>query len=100
MPIGFASYGKKLSDTEDTLFKLHKIYVLPSQQGIGVGQQILEWIVAQIKEQGASALELNVNKKNPAIHFFKKMNFDISREEVIDIGSGYVMDDYVMTKAL
>ena len=50
--------------------------------------------------QAASALELNVNKNNPAIHFYKKLDFVISRQEVIDIGNGFVMDDYVMTRIL
>ncbi|MBK7271419.1 MAG: hypothetical protein IPI07_18550 [Flavobacteriales bacterium] len=40
-----------------------------------------------------------MNKRNEAIGFYEHMGFRILREEVIDIGSGYVMDDYVMGRA-
>jgi hypothetical protein len=43
---------------------------------------------------------LNVNKYNSAQDFYKKLGFCIDYEEVIDIGNGYVMDDYVMEKEL
>ena len=74
--------------------------MLPSQHGAGVGREMIEWIITEIKMQEASALQLNVNKNNPAIYFYKKLNFNISRQEVIDIGNGFVMDDYVMTRVL
>jgi ribosomal protein S18 acetylase RimI-like enzyme len=41
-------------------------------------------------------LELNVNKYNPALGFYKKLGFSVISEEVIEIGEGYVMDDYIM----
>ena len=41
-------------------------------------------------------LFLNVNKYNKAKIFYEKLGFVISKEEVIDIGNDYVMDDYVM----
>jgi hypothetical protein len=45
---------------------------------------------------GARAIELQVNKKNIAQHFYLKQGFTIDRELVLDIGNGFVMDDYVM----
>ena len=99
-PIAFAAYGKIDSGDNTVVYKLHKIYVLPSQHGAGVGREMIEWIITEIKMQEASALQLNVNKNNPAIYFYKKLNFVISRQEVIDIGDGFVMDDYVMTRVL
>jgi hypothetical protein len=39
---------------------------------------------------------LNVNKYNKAQYFYSKLGFAIIKEEVIDIGNDYVMDDYVM----
>jgi ribosomal protein S18 acetylase RimI-like enzyme len=42
-----------------------------------------------------------VNKRNPgAISFYKAAGFTIAREAVFDIGSGFVMDDYIMEKRL
>ena len=58
------------------------------------------YVCNAIKIIGGTELELNVNKYNSAIAFYKKKNFRIIKEELIDIGEGYVMDDYVMRKAL
>lgn len=95
-PIGFASF----SLTEPTVFKLHKIYVLPSQQGRGTGRFAIEQLVKAMKSKGASALLLNVNRQNNAKEFYEKIGFAVIKEEDIDIGNGYFMNDYVMEKKL
>jgi ribosomal protein S18 acetylase RimI-like enzyme len=43
---------------------------------------------------------LNVNKRNIAIRFYESIGFAITNEEVIDIGNGFVMDDFVMEKTI
>jgi len=80
--------------------KLHKIYVLPSSQGIGAGRVLLGKVVEIAKENKFSKLFLNVNKFNSAIDFYLKHDFKIISEQVIDIGNGFVMDDYVMVKTM
>lgn len=94
VPVGFASY----SQLEPTIFKLHKIYVVPIQQGKGTGRFIIEKIIAEIREQGAQTLLLNVNRNNVARHFYEKLGFTVIGEEDIDIGNGFFMNDYVMEK--
>jgi RsiW-degrading membrane proteinase PrsW (M82 family)/ribosomal protein S18 acetylase RimI-like enzyme len=91
-PIGFAS----VSLTEPGIFKLHKLYVLPSYQGKGTGRFAINEIVKAIKQKGASSLLLNVNRNNTAKSFYEKIGFAVMREEDIDIGGGYFMNDYVM----
>ena len=98
-PVGFASYSVK-SITEKDIFRLHKIYVDPAQQGKGVGNILLDFILKAIRPLNAVQLELNVNRNNEAIHFYTKKGFTILREEDIDIGSGYFMNDYVMGLSL
>ena len=98
-PIGFASYSVKSAE-EPTTFRLHKIYVLTNLQTKGVGSSLLEYVIAKCKIAGAELLELNVNKYNAAKNFYEKKGFAILKEEVIDIGNGYVMDDYVMVLPL
>ena len=95
MPIGYASYSAKSAD-EPTTFRLHKIYVLTGLQTKGIGSLLLEYVTTQSKNAGATLLELNVNKYNAAKIFYEKKGFAVLKEEVIDIGNGYVMDDYVM----
>ncbi len=93
--VGFASYSPKEKKHKD-VYRLHKLYVLPSQQGKGTGKFLLRYIITQIKSAGALQLELNVNRKNSALNFYNKMGFTIVREEDIDILNGYFMNDYVM----
>ena len=94
-PIGFATYSPKHLK-EPLVYRLHKLYINPNQQGKGVGKLLLDFIINDIKPLQAAQLELNVNRKNKAINFYKKYGFTILKEEDIDIGEGYFMNDYVM----
>lgn len=91
--VGFVSY--EINSAPDKT-KIHKIYVLPETQGTGLGRQFFELVKEQAKENNQKAIFLNVNKYNSALHFYTKLGFSIVNDEVIDIGEGYVMDDYVM----
>jgi RsiW-degrading membrane proteinase PrsW (M82 family)/ribosomal protein S18 acetylase RimI-like enzyme len=95
-PVGFASF----SLIEPQTYKLHKIYVLPSRQGKGIGRFVMDQLVKAMKSKGAVSLLLNVNRHNNARTFYEKLGFAVIREEDIDIGSGYFMNDYVMEKKL
>ena len=96
-PIGFASFS---AHDDPSVYHLHKIYVLPDEQGKNVGKQLLDYIISDIKAAGATSLQLNVNRFNKALHFYEKQGFKILREEDIDIGSGFFMNDYVMEKKI
>jgi RsiW-degrading membrane proteinase PrsW (M82 family)/GNAT superfamily N-acetyltransferase len=96
IPVGFAAYG----EVGPAIYKLHKIYVLPSQQGKGTGKFVIEQIISEIKPKGAAVLRLNVNRFNKAKSFYEKLGFVVERTEDIDIGGGYFMNDYVMEKKL
>ena len=95
-PSGFASF----SEIELNIFKLHKLYVLPGLQGKGVGRALLDFVISEVISRAGTTLLLNVNRHNKALNFYKKAGFEILREEDIDIGSGYQMNDYVMSKSL
>lgn len=97
VPVGFASYEFDCDQTKKT--KIHKIYVLSTQQGKGIGNILLNYITNKSKAKKNTAVFLNVNKYNLAQYFYKKLGFEIVEEVVIDIGQGYVMDDYIMEKA-
>lgn len=91
--VGFVSYE---INSEPNKTKIHKIYVLPETQGTGLGRQFFELVKEKAIENNQKAIFLNVNKYNNAIHFYTKLGFVKVKDEVIDIGNGYVMDDYVM----
>lgn len=94
-PVGFASYG----EVEPGVWKLHKIYILPNQQGKGTGRFVLEHIYKSICTQGARALRLQVNRYNSkAKKFYEKQGFRVIQTADFDIGNGYFMNDFVMEK--
>jgi ribosomal protein S18 acetylase RimI-like enzyme len=92
--IGFASYELNCNNSNKT--KLQKLYVLPEIQGKGIGKQVIDYIKDKVILSNNLALFLNVNKFNKAKDFYQKYGFQITKEEVIDIGNNYIMDDYVM----
>jgi len=91
---GFAGYS--IINLEEKIYKLHKLYVLPSAHGKGVGKLLINEVFNQVKNAGASALQLNVNKHNNAKDFYLKGGFAIKDSIKLDIGEGFYMDDYVM----
>jgi ribosomal protein S18 acetylase RimI-like enzyme len=94
--VGFAAYFEK----SPIIFKLDKIYILPSQQGKGTGKFVIDYILEVIKQKGATALELQVHRQNKARNFYEKLGFVIIEEKDFDIGNGFFMNDYVMEKKL
>jgi diamine N-acetyltransferase len=95
-PVAFAAY----SETKPRVWKLHKIYVLASQQGKGTGKFIINFITEEIKIQNATVLQLQVKRDNPAQHFYTKLGFTIIETGDFDIGNGYFMKDYIMQRVL
>jgi ribosomal protein S18 acetylase RimI-like enzyme len=96
--VGFASYELNYSRTTKT--KIHKLYVCTHHQGKGIGKQLIEYIDAQARNAQQERLVLNVNRNNNAIHFYRQIGFSFQGEEDIDIGNGYVMEDYIMEKPI
>jgi diamine N-acetyltransferase len=99
MALGFAAYG--LGDSDPRECKLHKLYLLPSHQGRGYGSRLLRHVIAAARGRGCASLILNVNKNNAtAIGVYKRHGFIVREKVVVDIGGGFVMDDYVMVLAI
>ena len=96
--IGFASYELNFQNSNKT--KIHKLYILPTTQGKGVGKKLILYIQEIAKKNSNSALILNVNKCNKAKDFYLHIQFEVADSLVVDIGNGYVMDDFVMEKKI
>ncbi len=91
-PIGFASVSKE----EEKSCKLNKLYVLPTAQKTGAGKALLQKSIDYAISHVASCLYLQVNKQNNAQHFYSKHGFTVREASILEIGGGYVMDDYIM----
>lgn len=97
--LGFCSLGPH-SDKAGRV-KLHKLYLYPGFHGKGFGSAALMKIFELARVQGYDSICLNVNKNNhSAIKAYERNGFTVETSVVNDIGSGYVMDDYVMLKKL
>ena len=96
-PTGFFSIGFE----EPARAKLHKLYVLPERQGAGFGQALLARAHTLAASRGASEIWLQVNKRNTrAIRAYERAGYVVERSAVFDIGRGFVMDDFIMHRAL
>jgi|ERR1041385_8143952 ribosomal protein S18 acetylase RimI-like enzyme len=96
--LGYASY--ELNSNHQRKTKIHKIYVMPNAQGKGVGKELVTMIEGIASSQDNTVISLNVFRQNPAINFYQKIGFSQTGEEKIDVGNGFVMDDFVMEKNL
>jgi len=92
---GYASVERQGPD----LFHLQKIYVLPEFQGTGAGRFLFGEVVKHIRAEhpsGPCVMELNVNRQNPAVAFYRRMGMAIDRQGDFPIGHGFYMNDYIM----
>jgi ribosomal protein S18 acetylase RimI-like enzyme len=92
--VGFAGYS--IVDSENHIYKLHKLYVLPETHGKGVGKILINEVKDLAIRDGAKALQLNVNRNNNAKDFYVKAGFKIKETADIEIGNGFLMNDYIM----
>ncbi|TQV86626.1 GNAT family N-acetyltransferase [Aliikangiella coralliicola] len=94
-PVGYMSVEKR----EKSLF-ISKFYLNSSVRGKGIGKVMLNKVHQLAKEKECNQLELTVNKYNPAYQIYLKLGFENRESIQIDIGSGFIMDDYRMIKPI
>lgn len=104
-PVGFAGISPIDQHSYDlppttTVWKLHKLYVLPAIQKSGAGKALMKEVTATIKKAGGNYLILQVNRNNPAYDYYLKNGFEVLESADFDIGNGFFMNDYVMGKPL
>lgn len=94
IPVGYVSVSQEEAD----VYHLQKIYVLPDCQKSGTGKALFDQVLSFVKEVHPKPcrIELNVNRANPAIGFYRKMGMSILRQGDFPIGHGYYMNDYIM----
>jgi len=93
-PVGFAAYQNNFNQGHEA--KLHKLYLLPEKQGMGLGSLFMQQLIQLAKSANQKGLILNVNRANPAKKFYERLGFKIVEAVDIPIGNGYFMNDFVM----
>jgi len=88
-PVGYMA----TSEQEGFQF-IHKLYVAEECRGKGLGKTLLGAVPAE-----RLPLQLRVNKQNrDSIAFYERQGFRHHADDVLDIGKGYIMDDYILVK--
>jgi GNAT superfamily N-acetyltransferase len=85
-------------DAADSRVFISKLYVLSTHRKTGAGRQALQFVERLARERGATHLWLTVNKGNPSVKAYERLGFRIAEAIVMDIGGGFVMDDYKMER--
>ncbi len=81
---------------EDGTMFLPKLYLAKEHRGKGHASQVFQFIKEKSLEQCCSSIWLAVNRHNQqAIAVYEHLGMQRLREQVIDIGNGFVMDDFV-----
>ncbi|WP_172196835.1 GNAT family N-acetyltransferase [Saccharibacillus qingshengii] len=89
-----------VKEEEGSLF-LSKFYIAREYRGRGYASRASEFLERLCEERGLSHIWLTVNRDNrDSIAVYEKKGFRTVREQVADIGNGFVMDDYVMEKEI
>jgi ribosomal protein S18 acetylase RimI-like enzyme len=84
---------------ENHALKVSKLYVLPTMQGRGFGQQLLQTVENEARNRLLPRIMLHVNRFNPAYHFYLKQGYRVI--ETIDIPlEKFMLNDYIMEKQL
>lgn len=93
---GIAQGFIALRTLEDRL-RIEKLYLMPDVQGKGFGKALIDFASEKTIIKGKGIVELNVNRNNPAYHFYLKQGFEVI--ETVDIPYyDFVLNDYVMQK--
>lgn len=104
VPVGYCGY--RLANMDDdgspaAALKLGQLYVFESHRGMGLGRHMLRYVEDRARELGSGRLWLQVNKNNTrAIGFYRAAGFEVIRDALVEIGRGFVMDDYVLAKVV
>lgn len=86
---------------EEDAFYISKIYLKQSLRGQGHSSALFQWFEELAKEKNLPKLRLKVNQGNErAINVYKHKGFDLVHNQVVDIGEGFVMEDFVFEKEL
>ena len=80
----------------DNTMMLSKLYMYKEYRGNGYAKKAFEFIKDLARQKGCKSIWLTVNRHNyGAMKVYEAFGMKVIREQVTDIGNGFVMDDYV-----
>jgi len=94
-------YLALVSNTIEKKMMISKIYIDSDFRNLKLGSQLMEFTIEETKKRAFKCIWLTVNINNfKSIEWYKNKGFSIKEKIKIDIGNGFVMDDYLMEMPL
>lgn len=90
-----------LHPKEHNVIYLERLYLLKSTQGLGLGAVMMNFVCEEAKRLNADAcrIELNVNRNNRAVGYYRHQGFDVATQgDYIIEGTEFIRNDYIMYK--
>ncbi|NOV04348.1 GNAT family N-acetyltransferase [Paenibacillus planticolens] len=96
-----SSVGYMSAKEEEGKLFLSKFYIGKEHRGRNYASQALAFLEQLCKDRNLSHIWLTVNRHNESsIAIYEKKGFRTVREQIADIGNGFVMDDFIMEKEM
>lgn len=93
-----AAYMASRPDMENGSMFLSKLYVAKEFRNRGIARLLMAELIGRASRVDIKKIWLTVNRDNlDSIRAYERIGFEKAGKQVKDIGSGYVMDDYVMS---
>ena len=94
--IGFVSFLK-----EDNQLLLTNLYILQQYREKGYCELVIDKVIKNCKETDIDRVVITLNKMNEeGIKLYTNMGFAKTKEDIQDIGNGFIIDNYLLEKQL
>ena len=94
-------YLALVPNTLEKKMMISKIYMDTDFRGLGLGSKLMDFSIETAKKSTFESIWLTVNKNNSkSIEWYESKGFSIKENIKIDIGNGFIMDDYLMEMTL
>ena len=96
-----AGYLAVVPDPAKSSLQLSKLYVKKETRGLGLGKEAMDFVEDLCRKSNIVTLWLTVNKYNKdSIAWYERLGFAMIGTIVMDIGGGYIMDDFKLEKTI
>ena len=94
-------YLALVPDIKEKRMMISKIYVDSRFRGLNLGSKFLDFTIEKARNGTFNSIWLTVNKNNnKSIEWYQSKGFSIKEKIEMDIGNGFIMDDYLMEMPL
>lgn len=101
LSIEACKHGRAIAERSNKRFFISKIYLRREERGKHYASRIIEFWENHARNNDLDTLYLTVNKGNDlGIRAYLGRGFETIESLAAEIGEGFVMDDYIMAKAV